>query len=99
MPCTALLMDLPAVVAGLTLPYSNGAMEGVNTKVNFLKRKMCGRAGFPSLERVPVFVEVEVAVPHLSLPSGRPRVNPPRNTRKEGDRCEDRTDTACGVED
>lgn len=26
-------MDLPAVVAGLTLPYSNGPIEGANTKV------------------------------------------------------------------
>jgi transposase len=25
--------DLPAVTAGLTLPYSNGPMEGTNTKV------------------------------------------------------------------
>jgi hypothetical protein len=28
-----LRMDLPAVVAGLTLPYSNGPIEGANTKV------------------------------------------------------------------
>ncbi|WP_225319846.1 transposase [Micromonospora aurantiaca (nom. illeg.)] len=33
-----LRMDLPAVVAGLTLPYSNGPIEGANTKVKFLKR-------------------------------------------------------------
>ena len=26
--------DLPAVTAGLSLPYSNGPTEGVNTKVN-----------------------------------------------------------------
>ncbi len=36
--------DLPAVVAGLTLPYSNGPIEGANTKVKFLKRQMYGRA-------------------------------------------------------
>lgn len=29
----SLRMDLPAVVAGLTLPYSNGPIEGANTKV------------------------------------------------------------------
>jgi len=28
--------DLPAVVAGLSLPYSNGPAEGVNTKVKLL---------------------------------------------------------------
>jgi hypothetical protein len=31
-----LRMDLPAVVAGLTLPYGNGPMEGANTKVKLL---------------------------------------------------------------
>jgi transposase len=46
-----LRMDLPAVVAGLTLPYSNGPMEGANTKVKFLKRQMYGRAGFALLRQ------------------------------------------------
>ncbi len=46
-----LRMDLPAVVAGLTLPYSNGPTEGANTKVKFLKRQMYGRAGFPLLRQ------------------------------------------------
>lgn len=31
-----LRMDLSAVVAGLTLPYSNGPIEGANTKVKLL---------------------------------------------------------------
>jgi hypothetical protein len=43
--------DLPAVVAGLSLPYSNGPAEGVNTKVKLLKRQMYGRAGFALLRR------------------------------------------------
>jgi transposase len=43
--------DLPAVVAGLTLPYSNGPIEGANTKVKFLKRQMYGRAGFALLRQ------------------------------------------------
>jgi transposase len=38
-------------VAGLTLSYSNGPMEGANTKVKFLKRQMYGRAGFPLLRQ------------------------------------------------
>ncbi|WUJ22448.1 ISL3 family transposase [Micromonospora sp. NBC_00389] len=46
-----LRMDLPAVVAGLTLPYSNGPMEGANTKVKLLKRQMYGRAGFELLRQ------------------------------------------------
>jgi transposase len=46
-----LRMDLPAVTAGLTLPYSNGPIEGANTKVKFLKRQMYGRAGFALLRQ------------------------------------------------
>jgi transposase len=46
-----LLLDLDAAVAGLTLPYSNGPMEGANTKVKLLKRQMYGRAGFPPLRQ------------------------------------------------
>ncbi|WP_422733616.1 hypothetical protein ACN26Y_24875 [Micromonospora sp. WMMD558] len=50
-----LRMDLPAVVAGLTLPYSNGPIQGANTKVKFLKRQMYGRAAFPLLrQRIPL---------------------------------------------
>lgn len=43
--------DLPAVVAGLTLPYSNGPIEGANTKIKLIKRQMYGRAGFPLLRQ------------------------------------------------
>jgi transposase len=43
--------DLPAVVAGLSLPYSNGPIEGANTKVKLLKRQMYGRASFPLLRQ------------------------------------------------
>jgi len=46
-----LRLDLPAVTAGLTLPYSNGPMEGANTKVKLIKRQMYGRAAFPLLRR------------------------------------------------
>lgn len=39
--------DHNAVIAGLSLPYSNGPIEGVNTKTSKLvKRQMYGRAGF-----------------------------------------------------
>ena len=36
--------DLDAVVAGLSLPYSNGPIEGTNTKFKLLKRQMYGLA-------------------------------------------------------
>ena len=41
----------PAVIAGLSTPYSNGPIEGANTKVKLLKRQMYGRAGFPMLRQ------------------------------------------------
>jgi len=43
--------DLAAVVAGLSMPYSNGPIEGANTKIKLLKRQMYGRAGFALLRR------------------------------------------------
>ena len=43
--------DLDAVVAGLSLPYSNGPIEGTNTKFKLLKRQMYGRAGFALLRQ------------------------------------------------
>lgn len=41
--------DIDAVIAGLTLPYSNGPTEGVNTKTKRIARQMHGRAGFTLL--------------------------------------------------
>ena len=35
-------MDLPGVVAGLTLPYSDGPGQGADIKAKFLKRRMYG---------------------------------------------------------
>ncbi|MFL4909334.1 ISL3 family transposase [Streptomyces sp. MMS24-I2-30] len=41
--------DRDAVNAALTLPYSNGPTEGVNTKTKRIARQMHGRAGFTLL--------------------------------------------------
>jgi transposase len=41
--------DHDAVNAALTLPYSNGPTEGVNTKTKRIARQMHGRAGFTLL--------------------------------------------------
>ncbi|MFG1616999.1 transposase, partial [Nonomuraea wenchangensis] len=41
--------DRDAVIAALTLPYSNGPTEGVNTKTKRIARQMHGRAGFALL--------------------------------------------------
>jgi transposase len=41
--------DRNAVIAALTLPYSNGPTEGINTKTKRIARQMHGRAGFTLL--------------------------------------------------
>ncbi|MDQ1015067.1 transposase [Streptomyces afghaniensis] len=54
-PCTpssfGLGQDLDAVVAGLSLPYSSGAVEGHNNKIEMLERQMFGRANFDLLRK------------------------------------------------
>ncbi|MEV4010938.1 ISL3 family transposase [Nonomuraea angiospora] len=44
--------DHAAVVAGLTLPYSSGAVEGKVCKIKFLKRLMFGRANYDLLRKM-----------------------------------------------
>ena len=41
-----------AVQAGLTLPYSYGAVEGKVCKIKFLKRLMFGRANYDLLRKM-----------------------------------------------
>jgi hypothetical protein len=43
--------DRAAVQAGLDLPFSNGATEGINNKTKLLKRQTYGRAGFALLRQ------------------------------------------------
>jgi transposase len=43
--------DQDAVTAGLTLPYSSGAVEGNVNRIKMLKRQMYGRAGFALLRK------------------------------------------------
>jgi len=43
--------DLAAVVSGLTLPYSSGAVEGTVNRIKMLKRQMYGRAKFDLLRK------------------------------------------------
>jgi transposase len=43
--------DHAAVQAGLTLPYSSGAVEGKVCKIKFLKRLMFGRANYDLLRK------------------------------------------------
>ncbi|WSI75125.1 ISL3 family transposase [Streptomyces sp. NBC_01335] len=47
--CNGLELDRAAVNAGLTLPWSNGRTEGVNTRTKRIMRQMHGRAGFDLL--------------------------------------------------
>jgi len=48
---TGLLADYDAVRAGLTLPWSSGAVEGNVTRIKAIKRQMYGRANFDLLRR------------------------------------------------
>ncbi|MET7931813.1 transposase [Streptomyces sp. NPDC005349] len=43
--------DCDAVVAGLTLPWSSGVVEGHVNPIKMLKRQMFGRAGFNLLRK------------------------------------------------
>jgi transposase len=63
--------DYDAVKAGLTLPWSNGPVEGPITRVKRLKRQMCGRASLTLLERRFVLApeRMREPVPHLQEPS------------------------------
>ncbi len=47
--CNGLELDRAAVNPGLTLPWSNGRTEGVNTRTKRIMRQMHGRAGFDLL--------------------------------------------------
>ncbi|GHC72934.1 ISL3 family transposase [Streptomyces cinnamoneus] len=46
-----LAQDLDAVVAGLSMSYSSGPVEGHNNKIKMLKRQMFGRASFDLLRK------------------------------------------------
>jgi transposase len=48
---TNLRRDRAAVVAGLTLPWSSGSVEGNVTRVKLIKRTMYGRSRFDLLRR------------------------------------------------
>ena len=43
--------DQAAVTAGLTLPYSSGAVEGNVTRIKMIKRQMYSRASFDLLRK------------------------------------------------
>ncbi|WP_063885618.1 transposase [Streptomyces prasinus] len=43
--------DLEVVTAGLTLPFSSGAVEGQVNRIKMLKRQMFGRAGVDLLRK------------------------------------------------
>jgi transposase len=48
---TGLTQDYDAVLNGLTLEHSSGAVEGNVNRIKVLKRQMYGRAGFDLLRK------------------------------------------------
>jgi transposase len=47
-----LLRDLDAVIAGLTLNWSSGSIEGAVNRIKKIKRQLYGRAGFELLRKM-----------------------------------------------
>ncbi|MFJ7631311.1 ISL3 family transposase, partial [Streptomyces sp. NPDC097595] len=43
--------DLDTAIAGLTLPWNSGIVEGHVNRIKMLKRQMFGRAGFALLRK------------------------------------------------
>ena len=48
---TGLKQDHAAVLNGLTLPHSSGAVEGTVNRIKMIKRQMYGRASFDLLRK------------------------------------------------
>jgi transposase len=48
---TGIKRDYDAVLAGLTLPHSSGAVEGNVNRIKMIKRQMYGRANFDLLRK------------------------------------------------
>jgi transposase len=61
--------DKAAVLAGLTLPWSNGLLEGHVNRLKLLKRSMYGRAKLPLL-RARVLQVAEKEPSHLAILAG-----------------------------
>jgi transposase len=69
--------DYQAVRNGLTLSWSSGLVEGLNTRTKLLKRQMYGRAGFPLLRKRILLTSINAS----PLPS--------RNMRQSHPSCPD----------
>ncbi|MFJ4467417.1 hypothetical protein ACIP2X_07930 [Streptomyces sp. NPDC089424] len=53
--------DLAAVIAGLTLPWNSGIVEGHVNGIKMIKRQMYGRVGFSLLRKRVPFADRSVA--------------------------------------
>jgi transposase len=59
--------DKAAVLAGLTLPWSNGPLEGHVNRLKLLKRSMYGRAKLPLLRARVLHVDGSAEPSHADL--------------------------------
>jgi transposase len=59
--------DKAAVLAGLTLPWSNGPLEGHVNRLKLLKRNMYGRAKLPLLRARVLHVDGSAEPSHADL--------------------------------
>ncbi|MCX4503970.1 transposase [Streptomyces anulatus] len=74
--------DRAAVIAGLTLPWNSGVVEGHVNRIKMLKRQMFGRAGF-ALLRKRVLLAPSLMTTRETLPTS---INPTAGAANVQDR-------------
>ncbi len=77
---TGVRKDKEAIVAGLTLPWSTGPLEGQINRLKLIKRSMYGQAGFPLL-RLRVLSQRKPLQERKNR--GKKRSNPPNGSSQE----------------
>jgi transposase len=77
---SGLKRDLAAVVNGLSLPYSSGAVEGTVNRIKMLKRQMYGRASFDLLRKRVLLTRPA----HMTLSTRGQARNLPLRRRRRG---------------
>ncbi|MFG2359969.1 transposase [Streptomyces sp. NPDC048521] len=67
--------DRDAVIAGLTLPWNSGVVEGHVNRIKMLKRQMFGRAGFALLRKRVLLATWPMSVAPGTMPSSETAVS------------------------
>ncbi len=73
--------DVDAVIAGLTLDWSSGSIEGAVNRIKKIKRQLYGRAGFELLRKMILLQCCIALVPALHPPHHRSEFGRPDSGR------------------